>query len=307
MTVKPHATTERYLIGGCGVEICISDSLPAAIVAPLKPFSVKAMDYPIIMHVEIDNVPPPCIFHKAVGPYPVGEMQVGISQDERGNTLLSFRNSLIDGDNTSVMYLEIKKEFDNFRISMPSPSNVTITQALPSVLMVAYSFAASYRAAALVLHASAIVYRGRAYLFLGSSGEGKSTHSQLWLRRFEECELLNDDNPVVRLFPTMSYAFGSPWSGKTPCYKQLCAPIGAVVRLRQATTNEIRPLRGVEAYAAILESCNTLRCNSYAYGAILDTAAKIAERVPVYELKNRPTLEAAELCRTTICSSKLRE
>jgi serine kinase of HPr protein (carbohydrate metabolism regulator) len=51
----------------------------------------------------------------------------------------------------------------------------------------------------LKLHASVIEKEGRALLFLGKSGTGKSTHSRLWQQYVPGCSLLNDDEPVVRV------------------------------------------------------------------------------------------------------------
>ena len=51
-----------------------------------------------------------------------------------------------------------------------------------------------------MLHSSAVVVDGRAYLFTASSGTGKSTHTKLWLELFgEKAYILNDDKPAVRL------------------------------------------------------------------------------------------------------------
>ncbi len=79
----------------------------------------------------------------------------------------------------------------------------------------------------LLFHSSTIVKEGKAYLFLGKSGTGKSTHSGLWLKHTRGTRLLNDDNPVVYVTPEGTpMVSGSPWSGKTPCYKNEEYPIG---------------------------------------------------------------------------------
>ncbi len=67
----------------------------------------------------------------------------------------------------------------------------------------------------LLFHSSTIVKDGKAYLFLGKSGTGKSTHSGLWLKHIEGTRLLNDDNPVVYVTPEGTpMVSGSPWSGR---------------------------------------------------------------------------------------------
>lgn len=70
------------------------------------------------------------------------------------------------------------------------------------------------------IHTSTIVCRGKAVLFLGESGTGKSTHTRLWRENIEEATLLNDDSPIVRITDGQPWVWGSPWSGKTPCYKK---------------------------------------------------------------------------------------
>ena len=70
------------------------------------------------------------------------------------------------------------------------------------------------------LHAAAISHRGQGVLFLGESGTGKSTHARLWCRHMAATELLNDDSPFIRLQPAGApLVYGSPWSGKSPCYR----------------------------------------------------------------------------------------
>ena len=83
----------------------------------------------------------------------------------------------------------------------------------------------------LLFHSSTVVKEGKAYLFLGKSGTGKSTHSGLWLKHIAGTRLLNDDNPVVYVTPEGTpMVSGSPWSGKTPCYKNEEYPVGGIVQ-----------------------------------------------------------------------------
>lgn len=137
-------------------------------------------------------------------------------------------------------------------------------------------------------------------MFLGKSGTGKSTHSQSWLRNFKDTELLNDDNPAIRIFGDKVIAYGTPWSGKTPCYKQDHAEIGALVKLEQAKVNQIKKLDTIHSFTHLFMSVSTLINNRKAYDNILTTIIRITELVPVYELKNLPDDAAAKLCESTI-------
>ena len=127
--------------------------------------------------------------------------------------------------------------------------------AVNNALMLLFAFAgAAY--AALEMHASVVMHGGRGFLFLGKSGTGKSTHSRLWLENISGTELLNDDNPVLRVVDGVARVYGSPWSGKTPCYKAQDVPVGAIVRLAQAPQNRIVRLATVPAYASVMASCS---------------------------------------------------
>ena len=100
--------------------------------------------------------------------------------------------------------------------------------------------------------------RWKGYLFLGKSGTGKSTHSQLWLKHIPGTELLNDDNPAVRLINDEVIVYGTPWSGKTPCYKNKQVPIGAFVKLEQYPENIIRREPPLKAFATLLTSTSSM-------------------------------------------------
>ena len=105
------------------------------------------------------------------------------------------------------------------------------------------------------VHGSCVVHDGKAVLFLGESGTGKSTHTRLWVENIEGAFLLNDDSPFLRVEDGKVWAYGSPWSGKTPCYRQERYELKGCVRLAQAGANVIRRLGVLEAYGAIHPSC----------------------------------------------------
>ena len=165
-----------------------------------------------------------------------------------------------------------------------------------NALMVMYALATSDKHTAL-FHSSVVSYKGRAYMFLGKSGTGKSTHSSLWLKYIEGTELVNDDNPVVRYLDDGSiYVYGSPWSGKTPCYRNVSYPLGAIVDLSQAPKNVIRRFRPIEAYAALIASISGKRWDSKLAEGLHETENLLATNASVWHLDCLPDEEAARLC-----------
>lgn len=154
---------------------------------------------------------------------------------------------------------------------------------------------------AAAVHSSVIVKDGRAVMFLGESGTGKSTHTRLWRESVEGATLLNDDSPFVGVEDGQAVVYGSPWSGKTPCYKAECYPLLAVVRLSQAPHNRIRSLRGVQAIGALLPSLPP----AFAFDAELEehtlaTLSAVLRSVKAYHLECLPNGEAARLSCETV-------
>ena len=172
--------------------------------------------------------------------------------------------------------------------------------AINNSLMLLYAFASACKGV-LEMHSSVVVNGGRGYLFLGKSGTGKSTHSSLWLKHIPGTMLLNDDNPILRLMPDgTARVFGSPWSGKTPCYKNLDFPAGAVVRIRQAPFNKIEKLPPVQAYASLMASASSFRPFKTLAEGWHATLEGLVGVLPCYVLDCLPDQAAAELCHKTV-------
>lgn len=159
---------------------------------------------------------------------------------------------------------------------------------------------AALQHATVAIHASALRFRGRAVLFLGESGTGKSTHTRLWRQYIPGASLLNDDSPLVSYHASEIRAWGSPWSGKLPCYRNESIPVAAFVRLVQGAENRIRPLAPLEAFGALFPSLPpALARDAELRDRLVDLLTRIIPRIPVYRLECRPDADAARLvCRT---------
>ena len=170
---------------------------------------------------------------------------------------------------------------------------------LDNCLMLLYAFASASEQT-LMMHSSVVKHKGIGYLFLGKSGTGKSTHSRLWLEHIEGCELLNDDNPIVRITDGRVMVYGSPWSGKTPCYKNESAAIGGFVRLQQKSENRVELLSMAQAFAALKPSCSSAPWDNTVHDGICNTLTTLLQQVNIYTLGCLPDKEAALLCHQTI-------
>lgn len=172
--------------------------------------------------------------------------------------------------------------------------------AVDNALMILFALSTAAQGVAL-FHSSTVTFGSKAYMFLGVSGTGKSTHSSLWLKYIEGTELLNDDNPVVRVFDDGKVTvYGSPWSGKTPCYRNLSYPLGGIVLLSQAPYNKIQRLTGIQAYVALVPSISGKRWDKLIADGLHQTENALAMHVPVWHLECLPDEAAAQLCNKTI-------
>lgn len=160
-------------------------------------------------------------------------------------------------------------------------------------LWMAYGLLASLSKVTLI-HSSTIVHQGRAVLFLGESGTGKSTHTRLWLKSIPDAHLLNDDSPALAVENGEAVVYGTPWSGKTHCYHQLRFPLAGVVRLSQAPYNSIKRLSVIEAFSAIHPSCPPALAQDERYqDLIVDMLSDVISGVPMFHLECLPDEDAA--------------
>ncbi|MCY4778525.1 hypothetical protein ORI89_02605 [Sphingobacterium sp. UT-1RO-CII-1] len=185
-----------------------------------------------------------------------------------------------------------------------APSELYNTSVLSWLLMMAYG-QAILRRNSLMLHASVIERNGEAYAFLGKSGTGKSTHSQLWLTHIEGTSLLNDDNPILSVEDNGEVGiYGTPWSGKTHCYVNKRAKLSAIVRLKQAPHNNMTWKEGVASLIAVMPSCTAMRWNRELFDSMVGTVEKVIGKVKIGELECLPNKAAALCCYNEIMQTE---
>ena len=145
------------------------------------------------------------------------------------------------------------------------------------------------------------MYQNKAWLFLGKSGTGKSTHSRMWERALDDVILMNDDHPVIRINEKgEAFAYGSPWSGKTNCYKNIKAPLGGIIRIVRAQHNKAKRLSTIESYASLTTSCSGMTWEKQLADGRDRTLQGIITSVPCWIMECLPNEEAARVCAQTV-------
>lgn len=146
----------------------------------------------------------------------------------------------------------------------------------------------------MLLHASAVVRDGKAYLFSAPCGTGKSTHTRIWRKVFPDAVILNDDKPALRREDGRWYAYGTPWSGKTAQNLNMRAELAGVCLLRRGEENVIRPFGGAKAVRDLLEQTARPR-DPRLMANLLELLDKLMTEVPVWEMECNMDPDAARV------------
>ncbi|MBO7592055.1 MAG: hypothetical protein J6T00_01605 [Bacteroidaceae bacterium] len=254
---------------------------------------------PLLFELNVDDAWRPSQKGKEIGQFDCGGNNHGVYLMEDG----CYQIMVSDINARLCCLMQATADFSSAIVCLNGNENMR-KFGLNNALMMMYAFAGADKMTVL-MHASVIRKDERGYLCLGVSGTGKSTHTQNWLKYIPDTDLMNDDNPVVRVCDDgVARVFGSPWSGKTPCYRNVEAPIGGFLQLKQAPYNKIRRMGTIEGYASLLPSCSVMKWDRRDYVGTSDTVSKLLESVPVFFLENLPNEEAVQMSYEAMSGNK---
>jgi len=259
-----------------------------------EPFLVPVDDEKVGFRLYVDDTFRPAHRGEEIGQFDCGGNNHGVYQSEDGK----YQIQISDVYGRQCALIEATADFSEAHVALNGDQRGRAF-GLNNTLMMVFAFAFADRDTVL-MHASVVRKDGYGYPFLGVSGTGKSTHTSNWMRYIDGCDLLNDDNPALRIIDGKAIIYGTPWSGKTPCYRKEEAPVGAFVQLKQAPHNKIRRQTVIEAFASLLPSCSVMKWDARDYGGVCTTMQKIIETVPTYYLENLPDEAAVQLSYSTI-------
>jgi hypothetical protein len=134
----------------------------------------------------------------------------------------------------------------------------------------------------LLVHAASAVRNGRAFLFAGVSGAGKTTISRL---APPDATLLTDEISYLRREGDQYVAYGTPFAGELgQPGENIRAPLAALYLLAQGPVNRIDPVSEADATRAILESVLFFANDARLVGGVFDSAYELVQKVPVQRL-----------------------
>ena len=285
-----------YRVGGHAFCIVfLDDCNDESLLPSFSRFKIEETAEPLLFTLTVDDSFRFSQRGQEIGQFDYGGCNHGVYCTDNSE----YQYEISDVQGVLCSYMQASTDFKESKVAILGENWSQRNYGLNSALMMTYAFASADQYT-MLMHASVIRHQGKGYLMTAPSGTGKSTHTRLWYDNIPGCDLMNDDNPVVRIVDGQAIVYGSPWSGKTRCYRNIQAPVGGIVRIQQRPENSIRTLSPLEAFSNLLPAISNMKWDKRVYKGICDGIAELVRLCGMYELGCLPDAAAAHLCHDTI-------
>ena len=150
------------------------------------------------------------------------------------------------------------------------------------------------------IHSASVLYQGKAWLFSGHSGMGKSTHTALWHELFDT-PYLNGDLNLLGLKEDHIIVYGIPWCGTSGIFTAEAYELGGIVLLgRDLQTDYLEELNPSEKVLRVMQRMISPAWTERQLSENLFFAGEIADRVPVLHLLCTKNASAACVMKNAI-------
>jgi hypothetical protein len=144
-----------------------------------------------------------------------------------------------------------------------------------------------------LLHAASAIRNGKAFVFAGISGAGKTTIASL---APPDATLLTDEISYIRKEGNRYIAFGTPFTGDLgKSGENVSAPIAALYLLEKGPQNEIASVTGAEASRAFLSNVLFFAEDQELIRSVFESACEFVGQVPVRRLTFLPDSRVWEM------------
>lgn len=285
-----------YRVGGHAFCIVfLDDCNDESLLPSFSRFKIEETAEPLLFTLTVDDSFRFSQRGQEIGQFDCGGCNHGVYCTDNSE----YQYEISDVQGVLCSYMQASSDFKESKVAILGENWSQRNYGLNNALMMTYAFASADQYT-MLMHASVIRHQGKGYLMTAPSGTGKSTHTRLWYDNIPGCDLMNDDNPVVRIVDGQAIVYGSPWSGKTRCYRNIQAPVGGIVRIQQRPENSIRTLSPLEAFSNLLPAISNMKWDKRVYKGICDGIAELVCLCGMYELGCLPDAAAAHLCHDTI-------
>lgn len=155
----------------------------------------------------------------------------------------------------------------------------------------------------LVLHSSYVIHEGKAILFSGDCGCGKSTQASLWEQN-RQAEIINGDRSLVYCKEGKAYVGGHFHCGTSGIRKNKSAELKAIVLLSQSLENEVSVPKGIESFQKILSQCAYDVEKREEIEMATRLVAQLVQNARVLKLSCRKDISAVEALESAVLQSE---
>jgi hypothetical protein len=164
--------------------------------------------------------------------------------------------------------------------------------SIDTVLRITHSLVLAEEGGFLV-HAASAIRGGRAYLFAGVSGAGKTTMARL---APPDATVLTDEISYVRRIGNTYKAYGTPFAGELARVgANTSAPLQTLYLLMQGPANSIKPVSKIDAARALMRHVLFFAEEKEMVARVFDSVLEFVSRVEVAQLVFTPDARAWEL------------
>lgn len=166
------------------------------------------------------------------------------------------------------------------------------------------------------LHSASILYRGKAWLFSGHSGMGKSTHTNLWKEQFG-VKIINGDLNLIGWSKSSQneseqntnkhpIVYGMPWCGTSGIASTKVYPLGGIVLLGRSDRDHFESLAQDQKIVRVMQRMISPVWKQEMLEQNLKCAEQLAGQIPIYYLLCTKNPSAAQVMKARIDQEEMR-
>lgn len=150
------------------------------------------------------------------------------------------------------------------------------------------------------MHSSCIEVDGKAVLFAGDKGAGKSTQAELW-SRYRSAQIINGDRIALKVSQNGVTAYGIPFCGSSKIALNRVLDVKAIVLPCKSNTEFVQRLGTIDAFKRLIGNFTYNSEDPVQTNTAIDIVKHIAENVPVFCLMCRPDENSVKMLEEQLC------